>query len=91
MEMFLWVYNPMSRRFESGNVSIYMVDMATFNEDFDMTQESLEFSQGQSVWKLNQKGLKKEKMQKTVVESSHLSTMATSYNTHFATYSSVKK
>jgi hypothetical protein len=31
----------------------------------------------------------KEKVQRTIVESLHLSTMATSYNTHFVTYSSV--
>jgi hypothetical protein len=33
----------------------------------------------------------KEKMQKPVVESLHLNTMAISYNTHFVAYSSVKK
>jgi hypothetical protein len=47
MEILLWVCNSMSRRFKNGNVSIYMenmVDMVTFNEDFEMTQESMELS-----------------------------------------------
>jgi len=33
----------------------------------------------------------KEKVQKTIVESLHLNTMAISYNTHFLAYFSVKK
>jgi hypothetical protein len=57
MELFLWVYNPMNKSgSKSGSVLIYMADMAnitTFSEDFKMTQESLELSQGQDVWKLN--------------------------------------
>jgi hypothetical protein len=57
MELFLWVYNPMNKSgSKSGSVPIYMADMAnitTFSEDFKMTQESLELSQGQDVWKLN--------------------------------------
>jgi hypothetical protein len=55
MEMFLWVYNPMNRRFESGNEFVYMANMAAFNEDFKMTQKSLELSQGEDAWKLNWK------------------------------------
>jgi hypothetical protein len=65
--------------------------MATFSEKINMTYKSLELSQGQDVQKLKVKGLKKEKMQRTIVESLHFSTMAASYNTHFATYSNVKK
>jgi hypothetical protein len=91
MEMFLWVYNPMSRRSKSGSVFVYMANMATFNEDFEKTQESMELSQDQDAWKLNRKGPRKEEMQRAIVESLHLSTMATSYNTHFATYYNVKK
>ncbi len=53
--MFLWVYNPMNRRFESGNEFVYMANMAAFNEDFKMTQKSLELSQGEDAWKLNWK------------------------------------
>jgi hypothetical protein len=49
MEILLWVYNAMSRRSKSGSVSIYMADMVAFNEDFKMTQESMELSQGQDV------------------------------------------
>jgi hypothetical protein len=44
MEMFLWVYNIMNRRFENGSVFVYMVNMVTFNEEFDMMQENLELS-----------------------------------------------
>jgi hypothetical protein len=36
MEFFWWVYNIVSRRFENGNVFVYMVDMVAFNEEFDM-------------------------------------------------------
>jgi hypothetical protein len=65
MEMFLWVCNSMSRRSKSGHMSIYlanMVDTVTFNEDFEMTQESMEFSKDQDAWKLKGKGVMKEKM-----------------------------
>ncbi len=65
MKMLLWVCNPVSRRLENGNVSIYMVDMedmVALSEDFEVTQESMEFSQGQGIWKLKGKGPKKEKM-----------------------------
>ncbi len=61
MEMLLWVCNAMSRRSKSGSVSIYMVDMVAFNEDFKMTQESMELSQGQDVRKLKGKGPKEGK------------------------------
>jgi len=42
MEMLLWVYNTMSKRFENGSVSVclyvaILADMATFSEEFDMT------------------------------------------------------
>jgi hypothetical protein len=36
MEMFLRVYNIVSRRFENGSVFVYMVDMVAFSEEFDM-------------------------------------------------------
>jgi hypothetical protein len=36
MEMLLWVYNIVNRRFESGSVFVYMVDMVAFSEEFDM-------------------------------------------------------
>jgi hypothetical protein len=91
MEMFLWVYNPMSRRSKSGCVFIYTADMVAFNDNFEMTEEIMELSQGQDAWKLNRKGHRKEKVQRAIVESLHFSTMATSYNTHFATYYNVKK
>ncbi len=55
----------MSRRSKSGHMSIYlanMVDTVTFNEDFEMTQESMEFSKDQDAWKLKGKGVMKEKM-----------------------------
>jgi hypothetical protein len=68
MEMLLWVCNAMSRRSKSGSVSIYMVDMVAFNEDFKMTQESMELFQGQDVQKLKGKGPKKEKMHITIME-----------------------
>ncbi len=87
MKMLLWVCNPVSRRLENGNVSIYMVDMedmVALSEDFEMTQESMELSQGQGIWKLKGKEPNKEKMQRAILESLHLSTMTTSYNTHFA-------
>ncbi len=65
MEMFLWVCNIMSRRSENGTVLVYMANMANMvalSEDFGMTQESMELSQGQNIWKLKGKGPKKEKM-----------------------------
>jgi hypothetical protein len=55
----------MSRRSKSGHVSIYManmVNMVTFNEDFEMTQESMEFSKDQDARKSKGKGHMKEKM-----------------------------
>jgi hypothetical protein len=81
----------MSRRSKSGNVFVYMADRAAFSEDFEVTQENMELSQGQNAWKLNLKGHRNEKVQIAIVETLHLSTMATSYNTHFATYYNVKK
>jgi hypothetical protein len=59
--MFLWVYNTMNRRSKSGSVFVYLyvvvlVDMATFSEEFDMTHENLELSQGQDARKLKGKG-----------------------------------
>ncbi len=50
----------MSRRFKSGNVSIYMaymVHMAIFNEDFEMTQESVQVPQDHDARKLKGKGI----------------------------------
>jgi hypothetical protein len=40
MEMLLWVCNLVSKRYENGNVLVYManmVDMVELNEDFEMT------------------------------------------------------
>ncbi len=64
--MFLWASNIVNRKSESGSVSVYLyvvilADMATFSEEFDMTQENLELSQGQDARKLKGKGPKKEK------------------------------
>jgi hypothetical protein len=81
MEMLLWVCNAMSRRFKSGSVSIYMADMVALNEDFKMTQESMELSQGQDVQKLKGKGSNKEKGHRTIMYYLHLSIMAISYVT----------
>jgi hypothetical protein len=61
MEMLLWVCNPMSRRSKNGSVFIYMANMVTFNENFKMTQESMEFSKDQNVLKLKGKGPRKKK------------------------------
>jgi hypothetical protein len=53
--------------------------MAAFSEEINMTYKSLELSQSQDVQKLKGKGLKKEKMQRAIVESLHLNIMAVSY------------
>jgi hypothetical protein len=71
----------MSRRSKSESVSIYMANMVAFNEDFKMTQESMEFSRGQDVQKLKGKGPKKENLHRTIMEYLHLSTMAINYVT----------
>jgi len=51
----------------------------------------LELFEGQDAQKLKGKRRMKEKVQKPIVESLHLNTMAISYNTHFLAYFSVKK
>jgi hypothetical protein len=64
MEMLSWVCNPMSRRSKNGSVFSYMadmVDMVAFNENFKMTQESMEFSKDQNVLKLKGKRPMKKK------------------------------
>jgi hypothetical protein len=40
MEMFLWVYNIMNRKFVSGSVFVYMVDVVAFSENFDMIKKT---------------------------------------------------
>jgi hypothetical protein len=42
--MFLKVCNLVSMRFKNRNVLVYMVDMVTLSEDFEMTWESMELS-----------------------------------------------
>jgi hypothetical protein len=63
--------------------------------DLDMTQELVDESQITQVETKSptnkRKAPKKEKLQITIVESLHLSTMAISYHIHFATYSNGKK
>jgi hypothetical protein len=54
----------MSRRSKNGSVFSYMadmVDMVAFNENFKMTQESMEFSKDQNVLKLKGKRPMKKK------------------------------
>jgi len=51
----------MSRRSKNGSVFIYMANMVTFNENFKMTQENMEFSKDQNVLKLKGKGPRKKK------------------------------
>ncbi len=72
-----------------------VVSMVELLADLDVTQELVDDPQIMQVEtkspKNKRKAPKKEKLQITIVEFLHLSTMAISYHIHFATYSNAKR